>query len=277
MKKASLILLVCASTLFIAALAWARYYPAQDWATLLTPEVFDYPMPASVISYGVQNGLATILILALFGLVVLHEPISHLFIAEHRTEPRQAFEAKNFWLTLVLIPFFSLPLLWVFHRFGVFQIYFTLDDMGYMGLQLVAMVVAHDTYFYWCHRLLHTKPFRKIHGVHHRAKSPTLLSSHVFHYVETFINYTFVVWFALGMGLCFGRIYYLPVMIFSVFTIVWNVYGHGKRNLLPEKFTKSAIGRHIVWPSYHLEHHQKGYGNFEFFFTFWDELCGTRN
>ena len=249
----------------------------EDIAKLLTPKVFDYPMPASVISYGPQNAVATILILLLFGIVILHEPISHLFIAEHRTDGKQTFEAKRFWLTLFLIPLFSLPFLWVFYRFGIFQIRFDLQDIGWMALQLVAMVLIHDTYFYWCHRLLHTKPFWKIHGIHHQAKSPTLLSSHVVHYVETFINYSFVVWFALGMGLLFGRIYYLPVMVFSVFTIAWNIYGHGRKNVFSEKVTKSRIGRHIVWPSYHLEHHQKGHGNFEFFFTFWDELCGTKN
>ncbi len=276
MKRTVCIVSALALILGFLIKSWLDRHPDEHLVDLLTPNVFDHEIMVSVISYGVQNALATVLILLLFSVIMLSDPIEHLFIAERRIYDIHEFEARYFWQTLMLIPLVSLPLLWVFYRYGIFKIYFTFSDFRFMVLQLVAMVIIHDTYFYWCHRLLHTKPFRKIHAVHHRMFLPTFGASHVFHAVETFINYTFVVWFALGMGLLFGRIYYLPVMIFSVFTICWNIYGHGRKNRVSEKITKSRIGRYIVWPECHLEHHRKGKKNFEFFFTFWDELCGTR-
>lgn len=239
------------------------------------PKVFEFPLLVSVLSYMVQNTLATVLILILFGLVILHEPISHLFIKEDRTE-HQVFEAKHFWQTLVLIPIVSVPFIWVMYRFGIFEIYLSVGTIWLMIAQFFAMVILHDTYFYWCHRLLHTKRFWNIHGIHHQAVDPTIVSSHVFHYIETFINYTFIVWFTLLAGLVAGGVFFIPSLIFTVFTITWNIYGHGKNNLFPDSITKSWIGRGIVWPSYHLEHHRQGTGNFEFFFTYWDKMCGTR-
>ena len=243
--------------------------------TYLGPKVFDLPIIASVISYGMQNALATVLILILFGLVILHEPIAHLFIKNDATE-HQKFEAKHFWQTLILIPLVSVPFIWVMYRYGIFEIYLSAKTIWLMVLQFFVMVVVHDTYFYWCHRLLHTKKFWDIHGVHHQATDPTVVTSHVFHYIETIINYTFIVWFTLLAGLIVGGVFFIPSLVFTVFTITWNIYGHGAKNLLPDSITQSWLGRCIVWPSYHLEHHRKGNGNFEFFFTFWDRLMDTK-
>lgn len=241
----------------------------------LTTKVFDLPMIASIASYFVQNTVATVLILLLFGLVILHEPISHLFIKEERTEDEK-FEAKYFWQTLILIPLLSVPFIWVMYRYGIFHIIPSAKTVWLMIAQFAVMVILHDTYFYWCHRLLHTKRFWNIHGIHHRDTDPTIVTSHVFHWVETAINYTFLVWFTLLAGLIVGGIYFIPAIVFVIFTITWNIYGHGTKNLLPDWITKSWLGQWIVWPSYHLEHHRQGTGNFEFFFTWWDKICGTR-
>lgn len=242
---------------------------------LFGPKVFEMPMVVSIVSYALQNTFATIAILLLFGLVILHEPIAHLFIKEDRTE-HQGFEAKYFWQTLILIPIISVPFIWLMYQFGIFEIYFSTKTVWLMVLQFFVMVILHDAYFYWCHRLLHTKVFWNIHGVHHQSTDPTILTSHVFHYIETFINYTFMVWFTLLAGLTVGGIFFIPAIVFTLFTITWNIYGHGKKNLLPDSLTKSWLGRMIVWPSYHLEHHRKGTGNFEFFFTWWDKLMKTK-
>src|SRR5689334_18324439 len=122
-------------------------------ATFLGPRVFDSPMYISVISYGIQNTLSTVLILLLFGLVILHEPISHLFIKETRTD-REIYEKKYFWQTLILIPIVSVPFLWLMYRFGIFEIYLSAYTVWLMALQLLVMIILHDAYFYWCHRLL---------------------------------------------------------------------------------------------------------------------------
>jgi len=239
------------------------------------PHIFDFSFLHALFSYEIQNTGATLLILVFFALIILEEPIAHLFIKEEKDEYKK-FEAKHFWRTVLLIPVFAVQFLWVMYRYGIFKIYPSSGIAGLMILQFIAMMLLHDAYFYWCHRLLHTKKFWSIHGVHHRATDPTVVTSHVFHYLETFINFSFIVWFTLLAGLLFGGIFYLPGIIFIVYTITWNIYGHGKKDLFSFKITNSYIGRHIIWPHYHLEHHRKGTGNFGFFFTFWDEIVGTK-
>lgn len=239
------------------------------------PDIFTQPILVPLVSYLIQNTVATVLILVLIGLVVLQEPIIHLFLKKGNTED-QDFEFRYFWQTLMLIPLVSVPFIWAMYQFGVFEIYTGFESVGLMALQLFVMIVLHDAYFYWCHRLLHTKFFWDIHGIHHRDTDPTVVSSHIFHHIETAINYTFLVWFTLLAGLLVGGVFFLPALVFVLFTITWNVYGHGKKNIFPDNVTKSWLGQWIVWPSYHLEHHRQGTGNFEFFFTYWDKLMKTK-
>ena len=238
-------------------------------------KTLESPFIDSIFSYIFQNTLITLLLLAFFGLLILHEPISHLFIKHKKTE-QEKFETKYFWQTLVMIPLVSVPFLWMMLRFGVFEIYVNPQTSWVILVQFAAMIVLHDAYFYWCHRLLHTKHFWNIHGIHHQDVDPTIVTSHIFHFVETCINYTFILWFTLLAGTMFGGVFFLPVAIFIVFTLVWNIYGHGKNNLVPRTVTESWIGRFIVWPSYHLEHHRQGKGNFGCLFTWWDRAMNTR-
>ena len=186
---------------------------------LFGPKVFESPVIVAILSYFIQNTSATLLILSFFVLVILQEPISYLFIGEGRTE-YQSFEAKYFWQTMVLIPIVSVPFIWVMQHFGIFEIYTTIGTVWLMALQLVVMIILHDSYFYWCHRLLHTQPFWNIHGIHHQASDPTVLTSHVFHYIETIINYTFLVWFTLFAGLTVGGIFFIPAVLLDRKSVV---------------------------------------------------------
>src|SRR5579864_5223512 len=41
--------------------------------------------------------------------------------------------------------------------YGVFTVYtdFHIRGAGYLALSLVGIILAHDTYFYWAHRMMH--------------------------------------------------------------------------------------------------------------------------
>lgn len=240
-----------------------------------SPQVFESPILYSIASYEIQHTFITLLILVIFSLVVFQESIAHIFIKEDRDE-HQKFEAKYFWQTVLIIPILAVPFLWVMYKYGIFQFYVGDGAILFMILQFFAMLVLHDAYFYWCHRLLHLKMFWKIHSIHHKAVEPTIVSSHVFHFVETFINYTFTVWFILLAGIICGGVYYIPIMLFVIFTIAWNIYGHGKKDIFPLKIRKSFLGKYIIWSHYHTLHHQKGRGNFGFLFVFWDNVMNTK-
>lgn len=241
----------------------------------LSPEVFNSPILYSVFSYEIQHTFITVLILIVFSLIILQEPITHIFVKEDRNDD-QKFEAKYFWQTVLVIPILSVPFLWLMYKYGIFTFYPGHGEVLLMIIQLFAMLILHDTYFYWCHRLLHTNKLWRIHSIHHKAVEPTLVSSHVFHFIETFINYTFTGWFILLAGILFGGVYYLPIMLFVIFTISWNIYGHGRKDLFPKKIREGFPGKYIIWSHYHHLHHQKGRGNFGFLLVFWDSIMGTR-
>jgi sterol desaturase/sphingolipid hydroxylase (fatty acid hydroxylase superfamily) len=137
-------------------------------------------------------------------------------------------------------------------------------------LSLPLMLVFHDTYFYWTHRLPHTRwLFRRFHGVHHRSRNPSPWAAYAFHPVEALIN-----------GLV------TPL-------ILWAVPVHGGVLLLsrctrsfatptatcPSRsraaFARHGLGRHLTTTTHHHLHHEGGRGNFGLWFTWWDRCCGT--
>lgn len=72
------------------------------------------------------------------------------------------------------------------HARGVSLLYtggpvFTLQHALYMALCVLVLDYAHDSWFYWTHRLLHWKPlYRNVHYVHHRCAPPApFLQQHV--------------------------------------------------------------------------------------------------
>ena len=58
---------------------------------------------------------------------------------------------------------------------------------------LVLMIVAHDAWFYWTHRLIHDRRlFRAFHRRHHRSNNPSPFTAYSFDLGEAAINALFV-------------------------------------------------------------------------------------
>ncbi|WP_181704683.1 sterol desaturase family protein [Chthonobacter rhizosphaerae] len=134
-------------------------------------------------------------------------------------------------------------------------------------LFLVTMVLF-DAWFYFGHRLLHTKPFYKYHLLHHRSVAPTVWSSDSIGLVDTAICQGFyaVVPFILPIP---------PVILVAhrVFDHVNGTFGHAGF-----EYFESRTARH-PWPllcaTYHDLHHSEFRYNFANYFSVWDRLLGT--
>lgn len=147
------------------------------------------------------------------------------------------------------------------------------DKFGsvYYFLTFPLMLLIHDAYFYWMHRLMHQpKLFRYIHRVHHLSTNPSPWTAYAFHPLEAIIE----------AGIIPVIAFTLPVNIsafalFLLFQFFYNVYGHLGYELFPARFNKTWIGRWVNTGTAHNQHHQFFHGNYGLYTLIWDRMFGT--
>jgi Delta7-sterol 5-desaturase len=144
-------------------------------------------------------------------------------------------------------------------------------DWWYIPVSVVLMIVLHDTYFYWMHRLMHhPKIYRWVHLVHHKSTNPDPWTSYSFHPIEAVIE----------AGILPIIVFLIPthplaLAFFILFMIVYNVYGHLGYEIFPKWLVQSRFGNWLNTSTNHNLHHQFFTGNFGLYFRFWDEWMGT--
>lgn len=155
------------------------------------------------------------------------------------------------------------------------QIYKKVSDFGlpYFVFSIFLMIVLHDAYFYWTHRLMHDpKLFKSFHFVHHQSTNPSPWASFAFQPTEAVVEAGI---FILISFIIPSHIY--ATIVFLLFMTSYNVYGHLGWELYPKNFNKHWLGKHLNTSINHNMHHQYFKGNYGLYFTFWDNLMGTTN
>ena len=138
-------------------------------------------------------------------------------------------------------------------------------------LSLPVAVVLHDFYFYWTHRLLHTRwLFRHVHGVHHRSREPSPWAALSFHPVEALVQGA-----PLPLMLLVMPLNDYVVFAYLLHQMLLNAYGHGGVEVLPRGFVRHWFWGRFVTSTHHHLHHETGLGNYSLWFTWWDRWCGT--
>ncbi len=141
----------------------------------------------------------------------------------------------------------------------------------YFVFSIFVMLVLHDTYFYWTHRIMHHPVlFNTMHLVHHRSVNPTPWASFSFHPTESLIEFSVLLIFIFGFPT-----HRLAIMTFLLLMTVINVYGHLGFELFPKGFNKHFIGKWINTSVSHNMHHRYFKGNYSLYFTWWDRWMGT--
>ncbi|WP_163835649.1 sterol desaturase family protein [Spartinivicinus ruber] len=135
-------------------------------------------------------------------------------------------------------------------------------------IQLVAFMIFYESYSYFIHRLLHTKPFLKIHDVHHKSVRVTPWSAYSVHPVEAiFIAMSapiFMSIFPLSLGVA---------LVLHIFGMMFTILIHSNYNLI---INNPLLGKVSGYPRYHSAHHLLGNVNFGFVNDFWDSCLNTR-
>ncbi|OYU97461.1 MAG: sterol desaturase [Bacteroidetes bacterium B1(2017)] len=163
----------------------------------------------------------------------------------------------------------------------IFKLYYLGYTRIYAGLNqhswlyffgsIVGMVLLHDVYFYWTHRLIHWKRLYKwVHQVHHQSVLPNPFSAFSFHPFEAI----------LAAGIVPLIVFSFPVHPYALFIFLGymtfiNVMGHLGYEIFSQKFRRSILGKYQNTGTHHSMHHQNAKVNFGLYFTFWDKWMKT--
>lgn len=138
---------------------------------------------------------------------------------------------------------------------------------------LVLIVVAHDAWFYWTHRLLHHRRwFAAVHGRHHASAHPTPWAAYSFHPVEALVQAAFLPLFVALVPTHTG-----VVAVFLLHMILRNAMGHCGHELMPWALATRGPLRWLTTVSHHHFHHARNRGNYGLYFSWWDRWCGTED
>lgn len=138
-------------------------------------------------------------------------------------------------------------------------------------ISLPLMLIWHDFYFYWTHRLMHTRwLFRHVHGVHHLSRHPSPFAAYAFHPLEALLNALM-----MPLALCVVPLWGGVLFWVGIHQIVRNAHGHLAVETLPRGFASHWLGGRFTTTTHHHMHHETLQGNYGLWFTWWDRLCGT--
>jgi lathosterol oxidase len=135
-------------------------------------------------------------------------------------------------------------------------------------LSFVLSMIAYDTWFYWMHRLLHTKPFyRPIHRWHHLSLPSVAWSNNS----DTLLDNLFLQSYWLAAHLIVPIAPWL-LLLHKLYDHISGIIGHsgvehgGGITAPPSPFNSVT---------HHDQHHRYFNCNYSPHFTIWDRLMGT--
>ena len=158
---------------------------------------------------------------------------------------------------------------------GIIPIYTEIQTFGwaYLVFSTAVLILAHDAWFYWLHRLLHHPPlFRRLHRLHHRSHNPTPFTSYSFDLGEAVAHAIY-----LPLILLLLPAHPVAILIFVTHMMLRNAIGHSGYELFPANRNGQPLFDWMTTVTHHdLQHAHGGY-NLGLYFTWWDRLMGTEH
>lgn len=156
---------------------------------------------------------------------------------------------------------------------GVFSLSLAVPPLWLGLVEIAGLVIAHDAYFYWMHRGLHSRAmFRRAHLEHHLSRTPTPWAAYSFAPLEAVFEAAFV-----PLVLTLFPLHGLVLVAFLLHQISRNVLGHMGHELAWPGFTRSRWTGWLTTTTHHDLHHSEGRYNFGLYFTWWDRMMGTEH
>lgn len=176
--------------------------------------------------------------------------------------------------TFVIFSFEAIFTFWLQEK-GWGKIYHHFSDYPawWFWLSIPAMLILHDTWFYWTHRFMHLKfIFPWMHKVHHLSNNPTPWAAFSFHPTEAIVEGAILPLIVLVMP-----VHPVAVLVFLLLMTVMNVIGHLGYELFPSGFTRRPVTRLGNTSTHHNMHHRLVKCNYGLYFNVWDRIMGTNH
>ena len=155
---------------------------------------------------------------------------------------------------------------------------FTLFSINFSGwfyffFSIILVLLIHETYFYFLHRLMHHRfVMQKVHKLHHNSTDPTSFTGYAFHPLETVIEFGF-----LPLIIFLLPLHINAFLIWQMVILLFTIYVHVGYEIMPKFWVNNFFTKYINTPTHHSMHHSKFNYNFGLYFNFWDRMFGTQH
>jgi Delta7-sterol 5-desaturase len=156
-------------------------------------------------------------------------------------------------------------------------IYTDINKFGgawYLVFSLILVFLIHDTYFYFFHRMMHSRLLMKhVHRLHHNSTDPTPFTGYAFHPWETVIEFAFLPLI----------IFIIPLhpIVFAIWQfggiLLFSMYAHLGFEIMPKWWVTNPVTKYFNTPTNHNMHHAKFNYNYGLYFNFWDRIFKTHH
>jgi len=183
-------------------------------------------------------------------------------------------EVKYSFITMLIFGGVILLVVWA-SKNGLTRAYDPINKYGYtyFFISIILMILLHDSYFYWTHRLMHWKPlFKLAHKTHHLSTNPTPFAAYAFHPVEALIEIGIIPIIAFTIPH-----HAFAITIFSLYALLLNVTGHLGYELFPKGFAGHWLFKWHNTSTHHNMHHRLVKCNYGLYFNFWDRVMHTNH
>lgn len=207
--------------------------------------------------------------------IVLDRPLAGRRIRSDRPQGRQlrteflySIRSTAVFATISLLPAIALKAGWM-NGDAIAETW----GPWWFGASLILMIISHDAYFYWVHRLAHRRGlFRWVHRRHHLSNNPSPFTAYSFDLAEAVLMGSFVpLWIMLVPT------DWVVVDLFVLHQIIRNTLLHCGIEVMPARRDGRPLFDWMTTTTHHDLHHGRIKWNFGLYFTWWDRWMGTEH
>ncbi len=136
-------------------------------------------------------------------------------------------------------------------------------------LWFLASMLIFDTWFYWGHRLIHTKKlYRWVHAWHHKSITPTVWSNNSDTLLDDIILQSYF----------FFAPFFLPIpgailIAHKIYDQITGMFGHAGYEYSAGPLSRFPFP--LLGVTFHDQHHESFRYNYATHFSFWDRVMKT--